>query len=171
MSPRILDLIKGRRSVRKYSSKEVPRDILFNILEAARWAPSAHNAQPWRFIVITERSLKRKLAEQMADEWIKDMTRDGVQRDTREKLAKASVKQFTDAPVLIVACVTMEDMDTYPDGRRMTYEHIMAAQSLAASIQNILLAAHSEGLGACWFCAPLFCQDVVRKVLRIPEGV
>ena len=171
MSPRILDLIKGRRSVRKYSSKEVPRDILFNILEAARWAPSAHNAQPWRFIIITERSLKRKLAEQMADEWIKNMTKDGVQLDTREKLAKASVKQFTDAPVLIVACVTMEGMNTYPDTWRMRCEHIMAVQSLAAAIQNILLAAHSEGLGACWFCAPLFCQDAVRKVLRIPEGV
>jgi F420 biosynthesis protein FbiB-like protein len=171
MSFRIPGLIRGRRSVRKYSSKEVPRDILFNILEAARWAPSAHNAQPWRFIIITERSLKRKLAEHMADEWIKDMIRDGVPRDTREKLAEASIKQFTDAPVLIVACVTMEDMDKYPDGRRMTYERIMAVQSLAASIQNILLAAHSEGLGACWFCAPLFCQDAVRKVLRIPKGV
>lgn len=171
MSFEILDLIRGRRSVRKYSPKEVPRRILFKILEAARWAPSAHNAQPWRLVVITERPLKRKLAEQMADEWIKDMMRDGVPRDTREKLAEASIKQFTSAPVLIVACVTMEDMDTYPDRRRMTYEHIMAAQSLAAAIQNILLAAYSEGLGACWFCAPLFCQDAVREVLRIPEGV
>jgi len=171
MSLRIFDLIKGRRSIRKYSLREIPRDVLFKILEAARWAPSAHNAQPWRFIVITERSLKRKLAEQMADEWTKDMTRNGVPRDTREKLAKASVKQFTDAPVLIVACLTMEDMDTYPDSRRMTYEHIMAVQSLAASIQNILLAAYSEGLGACWFCAPLFCKDAVRKVLGIPSNV
>jgi F420 biosynthesis protein FbiB-like protein len=156
MSFRILDLIKGRRSVRKYSPKEVPRGILFKILEAARWAPSAHNAQPWRFIIITERSLKRKLAEHMADEWIKDMIRDGVPRDTREKLAEASIKQFTDAPVLIVACVTMEDMDKYPDGRRMTYERIMAVQSLAASIQNILLAAHSSGLGACWLTTKTF---------------
>ncbi|MCD6538915.1 nitroreductase family protein [Candidatus Bathyarchaeota archaeon] len=149
MSLRIFDLIKGRRSVRKYSLREVPRDVLFKILEAARWAPSAHNAQPWRFIVITDRSLKRKLAERMAEEWIKDMRRDGVPWNTREKLANASIRQFTDAPVLIVACLTMEDMDTYPDRRRMTYEHIMAVQSLAASIQNILLAAYSEGLGAC----------------------
>jgi len=171
MSLRILDLIKDRRSVRKYSSKEVPRDILFNILEAARWAPSAHNAQPWRFIIITERSLKRKLAEQMADVWIKDMMGNGVPRDIREKLAEDSIMQFTDTPVLIIACVTMKDMDRYPDRRRMTYEHVMATQSLAAAIQNILLAAYSEGLGACWFCAPLFCQVAVRRVLRVPEDV
>jgi len=171
MSIRIFDLIKGRRSIRKYSLREVPRDVLFKILETARWAPSAHNAQPWRFIVVMDRSLKRKLAERMAEEWIKDMRRDGVPWNTREKLANASIRQFTDAPVLIVACLTMEDMDTYPDSRRMTYEHIMAVQSLAASIQNILLAAYSEGLGACWFCAPLFCQDAVRKVLGIPSNV
>ncbi len=171
MSLGIFCLIKGRRSVRKYSLREVPMDILFRVLEAARWAPSAHNAQPWRFIVITDRSLKRKLAERMADEWVKDMIGDGVPRDTREKLAEASIKRFTDAPILIVACVTMEDMDTYPDRRRMRCEYVMAVQSLAASIQNILLAAYSEGLGSCWFCAPLFCQDAVRKVLRIPESV
>jgi len=62
-------------------------------------------------------------------------------------------------------------MDKYSDIRRQEYEHIMAVQSLAAAIQNMLLMAHSEGLGACWFCAPLFCQDVVRKVLRIPDDV
>ncbi len=47
----------------------------------------------------------------------------------------------------------------------------MAVQSVAAAIENILLAAHAEGLGSCWFCAPLFCQDVVRKVLRVPRYV
>lgn len=171
MSLRILNLIKGRRSIRKYLPKEVPRGILFRILEAARWAPSAHNAQPWRFIVIMERSLKRELAERMANRWIKDMERDGVPKATQEKLAEASIKLFSDAPVLVVACVTMKDMDVYPDDRRMRCEHEMAVQSLAAAIQNILLAAYSEGLGACWLCAPLFCQDVVRRVLRIPGDV
>ena len=100
MSLRIFDLIKGRRSIRKYSSKEVPRDILFNILEAARWAPSAHNAQPWRFIVITERSLKRKLAEQMAGEWTKDMTRNGVPRDTRENWLRLRLNSLLMRPCL-----------------------------------------------------------------------
>lgn len=171
MAFKLLDIIKNRRSIKEFSPREVPRDVIFRILEAARWAPSAHNAQPWRFIIIMGRSLKRKLAETMADEWIKDMIKEGVPPETRESLAEASIEQFTHAPVLIIACVTMKDMDKYPDKRRRKCEHIMAVQSLAAAIQNMLLAAYSGGLGACWFCAPLFCQDLVRKVLKIPNDV
>jgi len=167
----ILDLFKNRRSVRDYSSKEVSNKVLFEILEAARWAPSAHNAQPWRFIVVRDPDVKRELAEAMASRWDKDMSRNGVPLENRESLTKTSVKRFTNAPVLIVVCLTMEDMDKYPDKRRQKIEYIMAVQSMAAAIENMLLAAHAEGLGSCWFCAPFFCQDVVRKVLRVPRYV
>ncbi len=170
MTP-LLDIIKSRRSIREYLLRKVSKRILFRILEAARWAPSAHNAQPWRFIIIRKGDLKRKLAEAMASEWVKDLTRNGISLKTHKGLVKSSIERFTKAPVLIIACVTMQDMDKYSDIRRQEYEHIMAVQSLAAAIQNMLLMAHSEGLGACWFCAPLFCQDVVRKVLRIPDDV
>jgi len=67
--------------------------------------------------------------------------------------------------------MTMEDMDSYPDERRQRAERTMAIQSVAASVQNFLLAASALGLGACWYCAPLFCPDVVREILGIPEGV
>jgi len=167
----LLDIIKSRRSIREYLSGKISKDILFRILEAARWAPSAHNAQPWRFIIIRKRGLKEELARAMADEWIKDMIKNGLPSETQKDLVETSIRRFTKAPVLIIACVTMEDMDKYPDLRRQEYEHIMAVQSLAAAIQNMLLMAHSEGLGACWFCAPLFCQEVVRKVLKIPDDV
>lgn len=171
MSISLLDIIRRRRSIREYLSKEVSRDVLFRILEAARWAPSAHNSQPWRFIIIMERRLKREFAEAMADKWLSDMSKDDVPQETRESLVKASIEEFTHAPILIVACLTMRDMDKYQDERRQEYEHIMAVQSLAVAIQNILLAAYSEGLGACWFCAPLFCQSVVREVLKLPNDV
>jgi len=167
----IIDLFKNRRSVRDYSLREVSNKVLFEILEAARWAPSAHNAQPWRFIVVRDPDVKRKLAKAMASRWDKDMSKNGVPRENRESLIKTSVKRFTNAPILIVACLTMEDMDRYPDKRRQKIEYIMAVQSVAAAIENMLLAAHAEGLGSCWFCAPLFCQDIVRKVLKIPRCV
>ncbi|MGQ9460817.1 MAG: nitroreductase family protein [Candidatus Bathyarchaeaceae archaeon] len=167
----VLNLIKSRRSVKEYSSKEVSNEILFRILEAGRWAPSAHNAQPWRFIVIRDSALKQKLAEDMAHRWDEDMSKNGVPKEHRESLVKASVERFGKAPVVIVACLTMEDMDEYPDASRKKTEYVMAVQSVAASIQNMLLAAHGEGLGSCWFCAPLFCPDVVRKTLRIPKHV
>ncbi|MFQ6094502.1 MAG: nitroreductase family protein [Candidatus Bathyarchaeia archaeon] len=171
MSSSFLELIKARRSVKAYLPKEIPEAIILRIFEAAIWAPSAHNAQPWRFIVITDHDTRRKLAEAMAEVWAEDLTRDGVSVDIRRSLVESSIERFTEAPMLIIACTTMEEMDRYPDERRQRLEHLMATQSLAAAIQNILLAAHSEGLSSCWFCAPLFCQDVARKVLGIPRDV
>lgn len=162
---------RNRRSIRSFLSKEVPGDILREILEAAIWAPSAHNAQPWRFIIIADHGLKRRLAGVMAEEWDKDLRQDGLSREDRESLIKDSIERFTQPPIIILACLTMEDMDTYPDKRRSEAEYLMAVQSVSASVQNLLLAAYVEGLGACWFCAPLFCPAKVRDVLRIPENV
>jgi coenzyme F420-0:L-glutamate ligase / coenzyme F420-1:gamma-L-glutamate ligase len=63
----------------------------------------------------------------------------------------------------------MQDMDTYPDEKRSFNEKVMAIQSTAMAGQTLLLAAHAAGLGACWMCAPLFCPDVVRGVLALPD--
>jgi len=167
----VYNVLKTRRSIHRYSQKDIPETVLKRVLDAARWAPSAHNAQPWRFILIQDSLVKRKLAEAMASEWNKDLSRDGIPECEREHLIKASVENFTSSPRLIVACLTMEDMDKYPDNRRQKAEHLMGVQSVAAAIQNLLLAAHAEGLGTCWFCAPLFCQKTVREVLQIPENV
>lgn len=167
----IYDILKGRRSISKYLRKSIPRVILRRVLDAARWAPSAHNAQPWRFIVIRNSTVKRKLSEAMAGEWNNDLLKNGVPSGERERLINASVETFTSSPALIVACLTMEDMDKYPDRRRRKAECLMGVQSVAAAIQNLLLAAYAEGLGTCWFCAPLFCQQTVKEVLRLPENV
>ena len=171
MSPNLLNVFISRRSVKEYSPKKVSNEVLFRILEASRWAPSAHNAQPWRFIVIQDSALKQKLAKAMASRWHRDMSKNGVSKEQRESLIKASVERFENAPIIIIACLTMENMDEYPDHRRKRIEYVMAVQSVAAAIENILLAAYGEGLGSCWFCAPLFCQDVVRKIMKIPQHV
>lgn len=163
--------IKVRRSVHRYLSKDVSDDVLWRVLDAARWAPSAHNAQPWRFIVIKDPAIKQKLAEAMAKEWDKDMDKDGVPLKDRNRLTRASIQQFTHPPILIIVCLTMKDMDMYLDKRRQKAEYVMAIQSVAAGIQNLLLAAHAEGLGTCWFCAPLFCPDSVRETLDIPQHI
>jgi F420 biosynthesis protein FbiB-like protein len=63
----------------------------------------------------------------------------------------------------------MVDMDSYPDERRSLNEAVMAAQSVAMAGQKLLLAAHALGLGACWLCGPLFCPDVVRETLALPD--
>jgi nitroreductase len=65
----------------------------------------------------------------------------------------------------------MEDMHKYPDRRRQRAEYLMGVQSAAVYIQNLLLLAHYYGLGTCWVCAPLFCQNAVRKALGLPREI
>jgi coenzyme F420-0:L-glutamate ligase/coenzyme F420-1:gamma-L-glutamate ligase len=171
VSSSFLNVFRSRRSVEEYLPKEVSEEGLFRILEAGRWAPSAHNAQPWRFIVIRDSATKQRLVKAMATSWNKDMGKDGVLKEERESLIRASIERFDSAPIIVIACLTMENMDEYPDERRKRVEYIMAVQSVAAAIENMLLAAHGEGLGSCWFCAPLFCQGAVRNILNIPQYV
>ncbi len=165
----VLDAIKQRRSIRKYSSQPVAEEDVLKVLEAARWAPSAHNAQPWRFIVLVDSSVKRELAMAMADAWAADMTKDGLTLEAAERTT--SVEGFSNAPVLVVACLTMADMKKFSDDVRQGSERDLAVQSLGAALQNMLLAASAEGLGACWHCAPVFCKETVRQALKIPLDV
>lgn len=107
----------------------------------------------------------------MGRAWEKDLEKDGVPFEQRRTMMNASINQFKKAPVVVIVCLTMEHMHRYPDVQRQTAEHIMGIQSVAAAIQNLLLMAHAEGLGACWYCAPLFCQKEVRRVLNAPEKI
>jgi F420 biosynthesis protein FbiB-like protein len=98
-----------------------------------------------------------------------DRTRDGDQAEAIEADVARSRTRIEDAPVVLVVALTMRDMDQYADQQRAAAEHTMAVQSVAAAVQNILLLAHARGLGSCWMCAPLFCPDVVRTSLGLPD--
>ena len=165
----VLDAIRQRRSVRKYQPCPVAREIVLEVLSAAGWAPSAHNSQTWRFIVLADASVKDELAHAMVDAWTAELAKDAanVSADMRQE----RLERFANAPVLILACSTMDGMRQFPDEKRQTFERDLAMQSLGAALQNLLLVTHIRGLGACWFCAPSFCKETVRKVLKIPETV
>lgn len=165
----LLDLLKNRRSIRRYQPDPVPRELIEMVLEAAIWAPSAHNRQPWRFAVVEHEVTKERLARAMGDRLRLDLKADGVPDEAIEKDAARSYSRMTGAPVLIALCLSMTDMDRYPDERRSRNEYLMAAQSTAMAGQNLLLAAADAGLGTCWMCAPLFAPDVVRGVLELPD--
>jgi coenzyme F420-0:L-glutamate ligase/coenzyme F420-1:gamma-L-glutamate ligase len=167
--PEVLDAIQYRRSIRKYLPSQVPSELVNEVLVAAGWAPSAHNSQPWRFIVLSDASVKRKLSDAMADAWATDLAKDGL--TVEENKREERVGRFANAPVLILACSTMVGLRKFPDEERQKCERDLAMQSFGAAMQNLLLVAHAKGLGACWFCAPGFCKETVREILKIPDMV
>ena len=164
----LLDLVRTRRSIRRYTDQPVERWRIEAALEAATRAPSAHNRQPWRFAVVTTPEAKEQLASAMGKRLRADRIADGDPPDVVEADVARSHARITSAPALVLACMTMADMNQPADARRSNAERSMAMQSVAAAIQNLLLAAHAQGLAACWMCAPLFAPDAARDVLSLP---
>ncbi len=171
----LFEAIKSRRSVRSFVDEPVNELDLNLILDAANWAPSARNQQPWHFIVIKN----KKVVRQMADEVHKKL--DQIEKIARKDNDEESIKQsthyrvpftfFTNAP-LTVAAVMTEYAGTGlaakvgVDSSRFS----SALQSVAAAIQNFLLAAHDLGYGSCWMTGPLVACPEISKVLRLKEN-
>jgi coenzyme F420-0:L-glutamate ligase/coenzyme F420-1:gamma-L-glutamate ligase len=160
-------LLQGRRSVRKYQARPVPREYIEQIIEAARWAPSPHGRQPWRFAILTRQEAKAQLAEQMGNTWQQNLEMDGQDAEIVNIRLEKSRQRIHNAPVIIIPCLYLEDLDRYPDEKRQADETTMAIQSLGAAIQNMLLMAYDLGLDSGWMCAPLFCPEVVCEALNL----
>lgn len=163
----LIDLVRGRRSVRQYQSTPVTREQIEQVLEAARWAPSPHGRQPWRFVVLTRQETKQRLADAMGETWKRNLEMDGQNQEIVNIRLEKSRQRILNAPALILSCLYLEDLDYYPDARRQNDEATMAIQSLGAAIQNMLLMAYDLGLDGGWMCAPLFCPEVVCEALAL----
>lgn len=160
-------LLQNRRSVRQYQSRPVSRHDIEQIIEAARWAPSPHGRQPWRFVILTRPEVKEQLAEQMAKTWRQNLEMDGQDAEIVNLRLEKSHQRIQNAPAIIIPCLYLEDLDRYPDEKRQADETIMAIQSLGAAIQNMLLMAYDLGLDSGWMCAPLFCPEIVCEALNL----
>jgi F420 biosynthesis protein FbiB-like protein len=168
--------IRGRRSVRSYRTDPVSDQDLNAVVDAARWAPSPHNSEPWRFVVVRTGAAKQRLATAMAERWQVDLASDGMSPEAIARELRLSHRRLTGAPVLLLVCLTDEGLDQYPDAQRAAAELTMATQSVGAAVQNAMLEAHARGLGTGWMCAPLFCPATVRGALGLsddlsPQGI
>ena len=157
-----------RRSVRRYLPDRVPKALIDELFQCAVNAPSAHNRQPWRFMALHDDRSKARLAEAMGAKLRADRLKDGDPVAVVEADVARSFERISRAPIVVLVATTVAEMDSYPDQRRQHAEHLMAVQSTAMAVQNLLLAAHAAGLAASWMCAPLFCPDAVRNVLDLP---
>ncbi|MEM4190085.1 MAG: nitroreductase family protein, partial [Candidatus Caldarchaeum sp.] len=147
-SETMLAFLKSRRSSKMLGVGEVPFDAVLKAVEAGVWAANAHNAQPWRFVIVSEPETKKRLLEEMGREWMADLMSDGIEFAKAETIVETSNSRSRRAAFLIVVCLCMRDMDKYWDSRRSRLEYIMGVQSVAAAVQNMLLAFHALGYGA-----------------------
>lgn len=139
----VLEAVKGRRSIRAFKNQDVPTEIVEELIDAARWAPSAGNIQPWEFIIVRKPKIKRRLVE-----------------------AALGQMFIEEAPVVIVVCANEVCSS---QGYGVRGETLYCIQDTAAAIQNIHLTAYSLGLGTCWVGA--FREEEAREILKIPYGI
>ncbi len=139
----VAQAIRERRSIRLYQDRPVEKEKIVEVLEAARWAPSAGNTQTWRFFVVTGEDLRLQLAR-----------------------AALNQRHVAQAPVCIVVGFDMREM-YYAYGDRGV--DLYGIQDTAAAIQNMLLRAHDLGLGTCWVGA--FDEEEVAEVMDLPATV
>jgi coenzyme F420-0:L-glutamate ligase / coenzyme F420-1:gamma-L-glutamate ligase len=169
-------VIRERRSVRRFRPESVEDAIIEGVLEAGLWAPSPHGTQPWRFVVLTHEANRALLADAMADAWRHNLAMDAEPAEEIEGRLAGSRRRLLETPVLLVVCLYTAELDRYPDPDRATAERTMAVQSLGACVENMLLAAYARGIDAGWMCAPLFCPEAVVAALDldpalIPHGL
>jgi len=139
----VFEAIKRRRSIRAYTGDKVLDEEVKRLIDAARWAPSAGNIQPWEFVVVRDLVTKRRLSAAALDQTF-----------------------IEEAPIVIVVCAD-KSRSGWRYGRRGM--NLYCLQDTAAAIQNLLLTACAMGLGACWIGA--FREEEVERILKTPKGV
>jgi len=167
----ISKILKSRRSYKlDFSDKRVERKIIEDCIDIARWAPSAHNGQYWRYIILEQGRTRENLINMMNTKLKDDLTQDGKSEDSFKKKVKKTRNQFLNAPYLILLCLDNKDLENYYDSERTQNEFIMGIQSISASATYFLLALESRNIAACWYCAPLFAKDLIKEALNIPKS-
>ena len=149
------DLVKNRRSVRKYKNQAVDKDDILKILDAANWAPSAMNWQPWEFLVVSG-----ELIKSMGDSFkavVEKIMRESEETAFDEKFVDFAAR-YGGAPVVIVVLTRASEK---PNVRKANIE------STSAAMENLILAAADLGLGTCWMTGPLHDENNLRRILDI----
>jgi len=169
---RLLELIQSRRSIRQFSDRAVGREEIARLLEAARWAPSNHNRQPWRFLVIEDKQQIARLAKIVSlglSEKLKSLP----------EAAAAYAGEFThyatffsNAPVLLVVLHKQPVSVSAPLLAGLKNPDLVSGEPLSVvmAVQNLLLAAQALGLGTCVLTGPLLVQDALAGTLDLPAG-
>lgn len=156
------DLVKNRRSIRRYKPDLVKKEDILKVLDAANWAPSAMNWQPWEFIVVSGKRLKEMGISY--ENVVRNFSQSLYGKDDDQIISSKEFIKFAavygGAPLAIVVLAKLSDK---PDEQKSNLE------SVSAAMQNLVLAAADLGLGTCWMTSPIDDENYLRRILDIPN--
>jgi nitroreductase len=183
----VMDLaqaIVNRRTIRKYLNKDVPDELLDKAFDLARWAPSGGNFQTWKFLVVKNREIIRKIADAVQEkvDTLTNWPEAKEHGDTAERYRK-NASFFREAPVLIVALngqyksvvdlILSKRGEEDPLAKEMVENRRSAPtgiQQVGGFVAHLLLILHSMGLGTCWMSGPLIAKREIEEILEVAEG-
>jgi len=178
-----LELIKARRSIRQFKTDPIPDEYVDMIIEAARWAPSGANTQPWEFVIVRDQKLKddivqivRKSQEHNAlMETAREPWQVKPKAETPAQQSRQAVRNYNEAPVFIILLGDTRTHVGLPMGRRFNYSQLQLAymSGLASAMLYMHLAATALGLASQWVSgvSNAFGHCLIKKLLGIPQAL